>query len=625
MVGVGITSRPPPAQLHRPARRWWAASLRSVRVRQRLQVLLALCLVAAFLNAAWVSKSLHRSPGDASLVARRAAGLDGLKSSFAYATFFGSDDFLPAIQVLLHTLAQTGPSYPLIMCVLDGGVSDRALSMALQAAPLSLIVRVRRWAPVVPPAGSAHAPRWGVNWSKLRLWQLTDYERVLYVDADTMVLRNLDDVFDALPMPPRAARSAAAGGKLPLGVAPMSVFAGTPDWGKWTRPGSAKMNAGVFLYSPSTATFSALLNASRDVTAYRSLEAEQGLLNAFFGARHCCLPHTLNAQKTLSVFYPDLFDMASVSVLHFTGEKPWRCWRRDGSCSGAAQLLDMRPGVLEETQAQQPAPVGGRPDDAFHPVGFADLVDTDDFGELHAMWRAEYLRIRRLGPHLALFDAVTDAATPPPSDSSNHLDYTSVGEAQVDGSTDSRSVWPVPLRQLPSSSRATAPVVLLARMLASGRDAPSVPFVGLVVGSGDPPNWAHLHLDHHSAGNSSAGGADCFAWSVLPLPVRQTGHSLLDVLMEVAAVVMPQLPALVDTAALSRAVGPLRGGRPHSVYVRSQAVIVRTPLWVNFTRFFEGLVSTVALADSSLHGALAELLFNAWLAAARVECTVIPE
>ena len=625
MVGVGITSRPPPAQLHRPARRLWAASLRSVRLRRRLQVLLALCLVAASLNAAWVSRGLHRSPGEASLVARRAAGLDGLKSSFAYATFFGSDDFLPAIQVLLHTLAQTGPSYPLIMCVLDGGVSDRALSMALQAAPLSLIVRVRRWAPVVPPAGSAHAPRWGVNWSKLRLWQLTDYERVLYVDADTMVLRNLDDVFDALPMPPRAARSAAAGGKLPLGVAPMSVFAGTPDWGKWTRPGSAKMNAGVFLYSPSTATFSALLNASRDVTAYRSLEAEQGLLNAFFGARHCCLPHTLNAQKTLSVFYPDLFDMASVSVLHFTGEKPWRCWRRDGACSGAAQLMDMRPGALEETQAQQPAPAGGGlHDDASRPVGFADLVDTDDFSELHAMWRAEYLRIRSLGPQLALFDAAADASTPPPSDSSSHLDYTSAGEAQVDGSTASRSVWPVPLRQLPSSSSVAAPVTLLARMLASGRDAPSAPFVGLVAGSGDPPNWAHLHLDHQSAGNSSAGGTDCFAWSVLPLPVRQAGHSFLDVLLEVAAVVSPRLPALVDSVALSRAVGPLRGGRLNSVYVRSQTVIMRTSLWVNFSRFFDGLAST-APVDSSLQSALAELVFNAWLAAARVECTVIPE
>jgi alpha-N-acetylglucosamine transferase len=593
-------------------------------VRQRLQVLLALCLVATLLNAAWVSRRLHRSSREASLVARRAAGLDGLKSSFAYATFFGSDDFLPAIQVLLHTLAQTGPSYPLIMCVLDSGVSDRALNTALQAAPQSLLVRVRRWAPVTPPAGSAHAPRWGVNWSKLRLWQLTDYERVLYVDADTMVLRNLDDVFDALPLPPDAARAAAAGGKLPLGVAPMSVFAGTPDWGKWTQPGSAKMNAGVFLFSPSAATFSALLNASRDVTAYRSLEAEQGLLNAFFGARHCCLPHTLNAQKTLSTFYPDLFDMASVSVLHFTGEKPWRCWRRDGACSGTAQLLDTRPGALEDSQAQQPAPAGAGPHDgAFRPVGFADMVDTDDFSELHAMWRAEYLRIRRLGPLLALFDASAD--TPPPSDSSSHLDYTVAGEAQVDGSTASRSVWPVPLRQLPSSSNVAAPVALLARMLASGRDAPSVPFVGLVVGSGDPPNWAHLHLDHHSSGNSSAGGADCFAWSVLPLPVRQAGHSLLDVLMEVAAVVSPQLPALVDMVALSHAMGPPRGGRLHSVYVRSQAVIMRTPLWVNFTRFFDGLVSTAAPADSSLRSALAELVLNAWLAAARVECTVIPE
>jgi alpha-N-acetylglucosamine transferase len=36
------------------------------------------------------------------------------------------------------------------------------------------------------------------NYSKLRLWQqLTDYRRVVFVDADQLVLRSIDFLFDA--------------------------------------------------------------------------------------------------------------------------------------------------------------------------------------------------------------------------------------------------------------------------------------------------------------------------------------------------------------------------------------------------------------------------------------------
>ncbi|KAF5195029.1 UDP-glucuronate:xylan alpha-glucuronosyltransferase [Thalictrum thalictroides] len=36
------------------------------------------------------------------------------------------------------------------------------------------------------------------NYSKFRLWQLTDYEKIIFIDADLLILRNIDFLFTML-------------------------------------------------------------------------------------------------------------------------------------------------------------------------------------------------------------------------------------------------------------------------------------------------------------------------------------------------------------------------------------------------------------------------------------------
>ena len=39
-------------------------------------------------------------------------------------------------------------------------------------------------------------PELGVTFTKLHCWQLTQYEKCVFLDADTLVLRNSDELFD---------------------------------------------------------------------------------------------------------------------------------------------------------------------------------------------------------------------------------------------------------------------------------------------------------------------------------------------------------------------------------------------------------------------------------------------
>ena len=73
-------------------------------------------------------------------------------------------------------------------------------------------------------------PELGVTFSKLHAWRLTRYSKCVFLDADTLVLENVDELFD----------------REELSAAP---DIGWPDC----------FNSGVFVYQPSLETFSNLL------------------------------------------------------------------------------------------------------------------------------------------------------------------------------------------------------------------------------------------------------------------------------------------------------------------------------------------------------------------------------
>jgi hypothetical protein len=367
-------------------------------------------------------------------VARPRQAAPGAVPAYAYATFFGSDDFLPGVSVLLHSLAATRPSYPLLICLVEGAVAPETLERALRDAPME--VQVHLWPPLEPPAGSAEPRRWALNWNKLRLWQLTGFSRVLYLDADVMVLRSLDAAL-AEPLD---------GG-----------FRGTPDWGKWTRPGSHKMNGGVFLLAPSEDTFERLVALSRQPSRYRSQEAEQGVLNAFFGRRRCTLPHTYNVQKTLAVFHPRFFDLASTRVLHFVGEKPWVI----GPASDRTELQLAPQNAPQRAERLR--------------LEAADLRDSADFSELHGLWWACYLRARR-------------------REFAAHLTLLGVGAGEGGAAV---AHWPVAVQPLGGAAPA---LIQAAARLPQLR----TPYIGFVRVGGLPPPWPSVQMD--------AGSPSIVAW-----------------------------------------------------------------------------------------------------------------
>ena len=100
--------------------------------------------------------------------------------------------YLPGILVLAHSLRKVKSRYP-IVCAVDPLIaeSDRAL---LRRAG----IEVRETELLIPqrPPTRICAERFYDTWTKLRVFEFDDFDRLVMLDADMMVLRNMDELFE---------------------------------------------------------------------------------------------------------------------------------------------------------------------------------------------------------------------------------------------------------------------------------------------------------------------------------------------------------------------------------------------------------------------------------------------
>ncbi len=132
------------------------------------------------------------------------------------------------------------------------------------------------------------------TYSKLNVFGLSFLDRAIFLDADTLVLKNIDHLFS------------------------YTNFAAAPDFG--FAHTEETFNSGVFVCSPSPDLHSKLIESVAKLPSYDG--GDQGFLNLFF-ADADRLDWRYNALKRVSIKFPAMFDLKEVSVLHFVGQKPW--------------------------------------------------------------------------------------------------------------------------------------------------------------------------------------------------------------------------------------------------------------------------------------------------------------
>ncbi|KAJ4833365.1 Inositol phosphorylceramide glucuronosyltransferase 1 [Turnera subulata] len=258
----------------------------------------------------------------------------------AYVTLLYGDEFLLGVRVLGKSIRDTGSTRDMVVLVSDG-VSDYAKKL-LEAdgwivEMISLLanpnqVRPKRF--------------WGV-YTKLKIFNMTNYKKVVYLDADTIVVKSIEDLF-------KCAKFCA------------------------NLKHSERLNSGVMVVEPSETVFNDMMGKVKTLPSYTG--GDQGFLNSYysdFPNAHVFQPNLpkevldnrpVPQMERLSTLYNAdvglymlankwMVDESELRVIHYTlgPLKPWDWWT-----SWLLKPVDVWQNARKQLEESLPGTGGGR-------------------------------------------------------------------------------------------------------------------------------------------------------------------------------------------------------------------------------------------------------------------------
>ena len=227
----------------------------------------------------------------------------------AYVTLVTNEDYGLGALALARSLKRAGAQVPLVVLATSGAgrlgelEAEGCRIVEAPALPLSTAFRERHGrtslhaaAPFTKGGKPAfHDPL--DNFAKLRLWELDEYERVVFLDADSIVVRNIDRLLD------------------------YPEFSAAPNLYE-TLGDFHRLNSGVFVAKPSKATFERMLERL-DAPGTFWRRTDQTFLESFWPDWHG-LPYVYNTLQYVFINLPELWSWPQIRVVHYQYEKPWQ-------------------------------------------------------------------------------------------------------------------------------------------------------------------------------------------------------------------------------------------------------------------------------------------------------------
>ena len=229
-------------------------------------------------------------------------------SAHAYATLVTNEEYGRGALALVRSLRWTGSTVPILVLAtgeaehLDQLEREGCIIVPVAQPVVSADFRMRHSREALhraAPFNKGNKPAFHDpidNFCKLELWKLEDYGKIVFLDADSVVVKPIDMLFG------------------------FPEFAGAPNLYE-TLADFHRLNSGVFVAEPSRATYDCLIERlDRPGVFWR--RTDQTFLEDFFPDWHK-LPYTFNTMQYVYFNLPELWAWKSIRVVHYQYEKPW--------------------------------------------------------------------------------------------------------------------------------------------------------------------------------------------------------------------------------------------------------------------------------------------------------------
>ena len=262
--------------------------------------------------------------------------------SRAWVTLLTRTNYIAGAVLLAHSLHKHKSKYPLII-VYTPSLPTECLPALCHEASLSNAV-LRPTEPLIPKEQrNLIAARFEDTWTKLRIFELFEYERLVFLDADMLVFRNMDELFDLeLPGQDWIAANHCC-------VCNLDKDEWAPD--DWVKENCAYtglthptcldnparvpkegeglgthtlLNSGLFICTPYERLWKEMLDFLENSPLVKHfMFPDQDFLAEFFRGRWQAVGYQYNALKTMRYWHPEMWSDEEIRNLHYIVDKPW--------------------------------------------------------------------------------------------------------------------------------------------------------------------------------------------------------------------------------------------------------------------------------------------------------------
>ena len=239
-------------------------------------------------------------------------------NNYSYITLLSDDSYIYGVILLSESLKEVKSQYPLEVLVTPN-VTKPILNV-LDQLQLSykIIEPIKRddFIDYNKKLSARFTKIWELCLSKLKIWTLTQFDKIIYLDNDTLILKNLDHLFDCPHM------TSALDGEY---------------FNIW--PDEPHFNAGILIIQPNLEEYNKLYEYAMtyQINSWNKQQciADQELLNLYYS--NWVNQEELHLNKYYDVFAPYIQEEQIEDIeqnayfIHFIGRKPWRAFNKSTS------------------------------------------------------------------------------------------------------------------------------------------------------------------------------------------------------------------------------------------------------------------------------------------------------
>ena len=255
-------------------------------------------------------------------------------NNYSYVTLLTNDSYVYGVALLLESMKRVNTQYPLHVLVIDEVHAATIEILKQLGVTYQLVSTIPTPAPIYEHNLNFEAntaATWRNCWTKFHIFNQTQFDKIVFLDADIMVLKNLDHLFNYPHM------TAALDGEY---------------FNLW--PGWDHFNSGCLVIEPSNKLYEDILNFANNLDINEIPEyiiADQEVLNMYF--KQWPESPFLHLNKYYDIFPPYILENQIQDIidncyfLHFVGRKPWVFWIRSDNDIYAEYFYAMAKEMVE--------------------------------------------------------------------------------------------------------------------------------------------------------------------------------------------------------------------------------------------------------------------------------------